>query len=193
MRPTVILVLIAALLLLGVVAAQDEPKGHEGSGMPEAPTRLPEHIWLDQLVGEWAVTMEATMGPGTEPQRFESTESARSIGGFWVVGEGRMTMEGQTMSSMLTVGYDPAKKTFVGTWIDTMHIRLWVYTGTLDEEKKTLSLIAEGPDFEDPTKTRRYRDAIEIVGPDHKRLTSSMQDEDGTWTQFMQADYRRKK
>lgn len=161
---------------------------------PEVPApaaRTPEHEWLQQLVGEWNVTTEATMAPGAEPMRWESTESVRSIGGLWVVGEGKCEFEGMPFTSIMTIGFDPKAGRFVGSWIDTMQSHLWVYRGSLDAEKKTLTLEAEGPSSMDPTKNAQYRDAITVEGPDHKRLESSILGDDGAWVTFMRAEYRR--
>lgn len=174
--------MLAAVLLSAVAAAQ----------VPEPARPLEQHRWLQQLVGEWNVTMAASMGPGTEPMQMESTESCRAVGQTWVVGEGKANLGGTMFTSMMTLGYDPAKQAFVGTWIDTMQTHLWVYRGTLDDAGKVLTLEAEGPRHDDPTRPAKYRDAIEIVGPDHKRLTSSMLGDDGKWVTFMTADYRRK-
>lgn len=170
-------------LLLGPAALQDP-----------APARpVEQHRWLQQLVGEWTCTFEAQMGDGQPPMKAEGRETIRALGDTWIVAEGAATMNGQPMRSILTVGYDPAKKAFVGTWIDTMQTHLWVYRGQLDAAGKVLALEAEGPSFDDPTKTATYRDAIEVVDQDHKRLTSSLRNADGTWTTFMTADYRRVK
>ena len=37
------------------------------------------------------------------------------------------------------------------------------------------------------------RDTLRILDPDHVQLTSAMKNDDGTWTEFMSADYRRRK
>jgi len=178
------LIAIPVLLAVGATVAQE---------MPAPAQPLDQHRWLEQLVGEWDVTAEMSMGPGMEPMRMESTESVRSIGGLWIVGEGNATFAGTTFTSLLTVGYDPNKGTFVGTWIDTMQPHMWSYVGELDEAGKVLTLEAEGPRFDDPSRTTKYRDAFEVKAVDHKVLTSSMLGEDGTWTTFMRADYRRRK
>jgi len=39
-----------------------------------------EHQWLQQLVGEWTYEGEASMGPDKPPEKFQGTESVRSIG-----------------------------------------------------------------------------------------------------------------
>ena len=46
---------------------------------------------------------------------------------------------------LMTLGYDPAKKRFVGTWVGSMMAHLWVYEGSMDAEEKVLTLSAEGP------------------------------------------------
>ena len=187
--------LLALLLVTSLACASKASRARESSAahaMPEV-AKVAEHAWLQQLVGEWTATSEASMGPGTEPMKMESTESVRSLDGVWVVAEGKATFEGTPVTSLLTLGYDPQEKTFVGTWVDTMHTHLWTYVGRLDEAKKVLTLEAEGPAFEDPSKSAKYRDAIEIRSPDHKVLTSSMQGEDGQWTTYLTAEYRNKK
>jgi uncharacterized protein DUF1579 len=45
----------------------------------------------------------------------------------------------------MTLGYDPEKKQYVGTWVGSMMSYLWVYDGSLDAEEKVLTLNAEGP------------------------------------------------
>ena len=174
---------LLAISSVGASSVQDMP----------AVELTPEHKWLKQLVGEWEVKAEATMAPGTEPIRMKSTEKMRAIGDLWVLGESTMDLGGTPQTSLLTIGFDPNQKAFVGTWVDTMQAHLWVYRGSLDEAKKKLTLAAEGPAFGDATKTAKYHDVIELVSPDHKVLTSSILGEDGKWTTFMRADYHRKK
>ena len=89
-----------------------------------------EHEWLHKLVGEWTSEMEATMEPGKPPEKCTGTERVRSLGGLWIVGEGQGEMPGGGLATMiLTLGYDPARKRYVGTWIGSMMSHLWVYDG----------------------------------------------------------------
>ena len=148
--------------------------------------------WLQQLAGEWTCTGEAWMAPDAEPMTMESTETIRTIGDQWIVAESHADFQGEPFHSVMALGYDPNEGAFVGTWIDSIQTTLWVYRGTLDAERKTLTLEAEGPTFGDPNVTTSYRDALTIVSPDHKRMTSSAKMEDGTWVTFMKADYKRK-
>jgi len=153
-----------------------------------------EHQWLQKLVGEWTSEMEAVMGPDKPPETFRGTDSVRSIGGLWAVCEGRGEMPGGGQAvTIMTLGYDPAKKRYVGTFIGSMMTYMWLYDGEVDPSGKKLILDAEGPDFAVEGKMSKYMDIIEFKSDDHRVLTSQMLGEDGKWTQFMEAHYRRKK
>lgn len=150
-----------------------------------------EHRWLEQLVGEWEYEHEAVMGPGQPPIKSRGTESVRSLG-LWILGEGKWQMpDGAPATMIITLGYDPAKGRFVGTFIGSMMTNLWVYDGQL--EGNVLTLNAEGPSFTDPNKTARYQDIIEVLSADHHTLSSQVQGDDGRWLRFMTAHYRRQK
>ena len=154
-----------------------------------------QHRWLQQLVGEWAYEHEATMGPDQPVQKFTGTEIVRPLGDLWVVCEGRSEMPGGGEAHMrMTLGYDPGKGRFVGTWVGSMMTYLWVYDGELDAAGKVLTLNAEGPNFADPSSKAlvKYQDVIGIVSHDHRTLTSRTLGPDGTWHEFMTAHYRRK-
>ena len=54
-----------------------------------------EHHWLERLVGEWTYESEAPMAPGQPPVKHTGTESVRSLGGVWVLCEGRGEKAGE--------------------------------------------------------------------------------------------------
>lgn len=154
---------------------------------------LKQNKWLEQLVGEWTYESECSMGPDQPPMKSTGTDSARMLGGMWVLCDGTGVMpDGQTGYTQMTIGYDPAKGKFVGTFIGSMMANLWVYEGELDAAEKTLTLSATGPNMMEPGKTANYRDVIEIVSPDHRTLSSYAQKDDGEWSHFMTAHYRKK-
>jgi hypothetical protein len=153
-----------------------------------------EHRWLEKLLGEWTLEAEATMAPGEPPVKTTGKESVRSLGGLWTVAEGEGEMPGGgTGTSIMTLGYDPQKKRYVGTWVGSMMTHLWVYEGSLDAAERVLTLDCEGPGFSGDGTLAKYRDVIEIKSDDHRVLTSHVQGEDGTWQAFMTAHYRRRK
>jgi hypothetical protein len=152
-----------------------------------------EHRWLQRLVGEWTYEHEASMRPDKPSEVCRGTESVRSLGGLWTLGEGQGEMPGGGgATTLMTLGYDPQKKRFVGTFIGSMMANLWVYDGELDKDEIALTLYAEGPDFTQPGKTGKYKDVIEFKSDDHRLLSSYAFGEDGQWHQFMTAHYRRK-
>ncbi len=153
-----------------------------------------EHAWLTRLVGEWTFDAECFMGPDQPPMKHAGTETVRAVGDLWIIGEGEGDMPGGGSASMrLTLGYDPAKNCFVGNWVGSMMTCMFVYTGALDADKRTLTLDTEGPSFSDPTKTAKYRETMEIVDDNHRIFRSSTPGPDGQWMTFMTAHYHRKK
>jgi hypothetical protein len=153
-----------------------------------------EHEWLHQLIGDWVFEGECVAGPDQPPSKSTGTESVRSLGGLWVLCEGQGEMPGGGMAStIITLGYDPRRLRFVGTFIGSMFTHLWLYEGTLDRAGKVLTLDTEGPSFTVEGQLARYQDIFEIHDKDHRTLSSRVLGDDGTWTHFMTAHYRRKK
>jgi Protein of unknown function (DUF1579) len=153
-----------------------------------------EHAWLQRLLGEWTYEAEGVMAPDQPPINSQGVESVRPLGGLWIVGEGQGECPGGgPMTSLLTLGYDPSTKRFVGTWVGSMMTHLWVYDGALDAAGKVLTLDAEGPSFAGDGKLAKYQDITEVKSDDHRVLTSRVLGADGKWTQFMTAHYRRRK
>jgi hypothetical protein len=155
-----------------------------------------EHRWLEKFVGDWTYIFEheAGMTPDNEPGQFTGSESARSIGGLWILAEGKGKMpDGGDATMFLTIGYDPQRKRYVGTWIGSMMTTLWIYDGWLDEAKTTITLEAEGPSMSGDGKIAKYRDIHEFKNRDYRVARSMLLGDDGQWKEFMKADYRRKK
>ena len=151
-----------------------------------------EHEWLQKLVGEWTMESDACGGPDTSAEKSTGTESVRSLGGLWVVAEGQGEMPGGGPATMImTLGYDPRKQRYVGTWVGSMMADLWQYEGTLDQSGRMLTLETEGPSMTGDGTRGKYRDVIEFVSDDHRLLRSLTLGEDGKWNEFMTAHYRR--
>jgi hypothetical protein len=175
---------VVSLVSLVGVCAQEVP------GLPQASK---EHKWLEQFVGEWESTAEASLGPGQPPLACTGKASGRMLGGFWLIYESEGEMMGLTTKAIQTIGYDAEKKTYVGTWVDSMINHLWHYKGSVDESGKKLILEAEGPNFMAGGRLTKFRDAYAFKSPDHIEFTSAMLGDDGKWVQFMTGQIRRKK
>ena len=159
-----------------------------------SPQPQKEHAFLQKIVGEWTSEGECSMEPGKPPTKMTGTESVRSIGGLWMVAEGSGEMPGGGPSTtIMTLGYDPQKKRFVGTFIGSMMTNMWVYDGSLDASGKVLTLDTEGPQMHAEGKITKYKDIIELKSDDERVLRSEMLGSDGKWSQVVSVTYRRKK
>ena len=186
---------VEQLIRAGLFGHMDE---HIGSirktiGAHPTPTPQAEHEWLQQLLGEWTSEAETEMEPGKPPVTCQGTESVRSLGGLWIVAEGQGEMPGGGHAgTIMTLGYDPAKKRYVGTFVASMMTHLWPYDGALDASGRRLVLDSEGPSMAGDGTIAKYQDVIEIEGADRRTLTAYARGEDGAWKKFMTATYRRK-
>lgn len=167
--------------------AQQETAQEEGQEWSMKVEPTPEHLWLQQFLGEWeAEAGEGGCGGGAI--------NFRSLGQAWLVGDGVMDMpDGDKGYSQITLGFNPDAGRFVGSWVGSMMTHHWVYDGYLDEAKKVLSLESTGPSWTEPGKMIPYKDVITVISDDHHTLSGNLQKEDGSWEQFMVTHYRRKK
>ena len=105
-----------------------------------------EHRWLQRMLGEWQFEGACDMGDGKPPAAFKGREAVRALGGIWIIGEGEgHSPEGEEHRSVMTLGYDPARGQFLGTFISSMMTHLWSYQGTLSGQ--VLTLDTQGPSF----------------------------------------------
>ena len=158
----------------------------------EMPQPTPEHEWLLQFLGDCTFESECMMGPDQPPMKSTGKLTTRSLGSLWTLGEMESDgPDGQPMQSVITLGFDPAKQRFVGTFVASCMTHLWPYDGQLDAGRKVLTLDSEGPSFVDDGAMAKYQDIIEVIDKDHYLLSSKFQNADGSWTQFMSAKYVR--
>lgn len=158
-----------------------------------SPEPRKEHNWLQKMVGEWAYEVEASMQPGQPPVKMKGEETVRSLGKLWILAEGRGEgPDGCPGTTITTLGFDPERGRYVGTFVASVMDRMWHYDGQLDAAERVLTLDTEGPDMSKPGKIAKYQDIIEFHADNHRTLTSRMLGEDGAWHEFMKAHYHRK-
>ncbi len=160
---------------------------------PQFPKPQKEHEWLNQFVGEWETESECTPVPGQPPVKGKMQEKVRSQGSFWIISDGKAEMMGMKMDVVLTIGYSPEKKKYIGTWTDSMMPHMWLYEGTVDSTGKVLTLEAEGPSMLKPGTTAKYRDVTEFKSKDERLFTSFIQNENGEWVKMVSGVAKRKK
>ncbi len=157
----------------------------------QTPEPQAEHHWLHRLVGEWTSESECSSGPDQPPQTWTGRETVRSLGGLWTIGEGIMGDGEHPARSIMTLGYNPQTKRFVGSFIMSVMTHFWPYEGTLDASGRVLTLDSEGPSFADDGTLAKYQDSIEFVDDNHRILSSRVLMPSGEWVPFMKAHYTR--
>ena len=112
------------------------------------PKPTPEHGRLAKGVGSWDATIKSWMqGPGSEPIESKGVEIVKLMpGGLWVLSEfhgkfGEMAFHGHGQS-----GYDPVKKKYIGTWVDSMAPTIMLMEGDFDPQTKTFTSYSKGVD-----------------------------------------------
>ena len=172
--------------------ATEEPSTQNTSACKEMPGPVKEHQLLQKFVGEWESEGEAFMAPGQPPTKLKGVESSRLIGGFWFVAQIKSTVADFPYEQILTIGYDPAKKKYIGTVVDSMTSHIWQFEGTFDVTGNILTWETEGP-VPSPQTPSKFREVTELKSLDHKVFTSSILGPDGSWNTIMAINIRRKK
>lgn len=153
----------------------------------ELPPPTPEHEWLLRFVGNWDAQIEMLGAPEQPPMKTRGTETARMVGGYWLVSDGRNNEF--PYAFRLTLGFDPKRRIYIGTWIDSMTSFLWHYEGAVDPTGRILSLETEGPFPPIPGTISRYREVTEFLSESHRVFTSARLGEDGNWTTHMRINF----
>lgn len=160
--------LVAAGLAAGAVTS---PAWGQG---PSKPT--PEHRALRKGVGTWDATVKAWMDPKGEPSESKGTEVNRMMpGGMWLLSDFKGEFGGQPFQGRGQSGYDPARKKYISTWIDSMSPGLMLMEGTFDEATKTLTMIGEMPD--ETGKPATFKQVLKHEGDDERHFTMYVKSE----------------
>lgn len=157
LEKAVTLVLVTAIVGVGAVSLEGSASTDDASPATEVgidlatpqemPTPGPEHKWIARRAGKWNVSSKFRMTPDMPWMESKASETATMIcGGFWLSAEFAGNVAGMKFTGRQQLGYDQHKKKFVSTWIDSMGSHLIYSTGTLSDDKKTLSLAGESFD-----------------------------------------------
>jgi Protein of unknown function (DUF1579) len=120
-----------------------------------------EHEIFQKDVGTWDAEVVVRPGPGAPPQTSRGVAVNRLIGGVWLVSDFKndSDFEGHGV-----YGWDPAKKKYVGTWVDSMRTFLAPMEGMWDAATKTMTFVGEGTTADG--RTMRWRETTTVTGPD---------------------------
>lgn len=160
--------------------------GDDMGGFPMAkPTT--EHQWIKTAFeGTWDAKIEG-MGPAST-----GAETCKVVhNGFWLSSTFTGTFMGMPFSGEGVLGYDPTKKKYVGTWVDSMSPSLGVSEGSYDAKTNTLTQWMEGTDH--TGNVVKSRMTHEWKGADTRVFSMYMPGPDGKEAKAMWITYTRKK
>jgi len=179
-----VFVLTVLLLALGVTSTRAQ------GPMPQATA---EHLGLEAEVGTWDAVSKMWFAPGAEPMGGTAVETNKMLGKMWLVSEYKGEMMGAPFVGHGQFGYDPQKKKYIGTWIDTFGPYLSVMEGTVDEKTKTLTMLSKG--FDPMTGKECISKMVStMIDHDHKKfeIFKPVEGKKDQWWKQMEINYTRR-
>jgi hypothetical protein len=158
---------------------------------PAMPTPGPEHAVLKDAAGTWDATVESFAAPGQPPMLAKGIETGTMVGGFWLVSDFKSEVMGQPFLGRSTLGYDPVKKKYVSTWIDSMTPSLSVGESDYDPATKTFTGWMDGIDHRG--RPTRFKSVTVFKDPATRIATMSMKGPDGKEMTVMRITYTRER
>ncbi|MFN0152439.1 MAG: DUF1579 domain-containing protein [bacterium] len=143
----------------------------------------PEHALLKQNVGVWDVECTYFMGPDQPPMTVKAKETVEMLGQFWTIGRFVSTMMGMPFAGVVQMGYDTARRKWVGSWIDTMAPFYFLFEGDYDASGKVLTMSGLGGDMMSGQMIR-YRTTEETLASGQRRFEMFRDTPDGESKMF---------
>lgn len=103
------------------------------------------HKVLQKDAGTWTADMKMWVG-SEDPIEASGVEVNKMVGDLWVASQFTAEIFGQKYTGSGNFGYDPEKKKYVGSWVDSMNPYASHMEGTYDAEKKTMTMLTKGKD-----------------------------------------------
>ena len=152
-----------------------------------------EHKILQKDVGSWDANIKIWPQPDAEPMQSTGTEKNEMIGDMWIVSRFDGKIGDMSFTGSGVVGYDPAEKKYVGTWIDSMTPSLTVMKGDYDAAKKTMTMTGDMRDHASG-KTVKTKQVSRYTDDDTRVFEMYMPGEGGgkEW-KMMEIEYKRRK
>jgi hypothetical protein len=161
-------------------------ESQQGFQLPQAGV---EHAVFQKDVGTWDAQVEVHPAPGAPPQLSQGMMVGRLMcGGQWLVMDFKNETSGFEGHGLY--GWDPAKKKYVGTWVDNMRTTLALAEGTWDAATRTMTFWHEMklPDG----RNMRWREVTEGQGADKQVFRSFIPMPDGKDFEMMTITYTRR-
>jgi hypothetical protein len=174
---------LVALVVVATFAAAQQ-------GMPPLPTPGPEHEVLAADVGTWDAVVETWMAPGQPPMTSKAVETNRLVAGRYLVSDFKGDFGGMAFEGHGLTWWDPASKTYKGTWVDTMSTGPMMGTSTWNPATKTVTGEMTGPDMTGTVQTMRSETVYRADGT--RVMSMFMKGPDGKDMQTMRMTYTKR-
>jgi len=179
--------LVAALALVTLAAAaraQDAP-------MYMTPTRA--HEEMAREVGVWDAETSTWTEPNATPEKSKGIETNRMLGKFWLASQFEGEFMGEKFTGEMHLGYDPIKKKYVGTWVDSVSPFMYTIEGEYDVATHTLTCMMSGTSAmtgqpEVAKNVTRYIDENNKVF----EMYMPVEGKEGEWWKMMEIKYTRR-
>lgn len=162
---------------------------------PPVQKPLPEHKIVATSEGTWDATIRMfAAGPDAEPTLSKGTEVNEVMpGGLWLLSKFYGEFGGMKFQGRGQFGYDPVKKKYTGTWLDSTSTVLSVLEGEYDPKTKTMTYVGDG--YEPTQKAKFTQKMVTQTKDDGTRLFTLYMKFEGqpAEVKFMEISYTRRK
>ena len=161
------------------------------AALPQNHKAGPEHKRLHELVGEWNVETTVWFSADKDGETSKATETMKKgPGELWIYSAYKGTFMDKPFLGRFSMGYDQAKKKYVGTWMDSSNSSMTTLEGDYDNEKKAITFKNKtmGPD-----KEFEFRSVMTFTDKDHHTYAMYFPGPDGKEFKALEFKYTRKK
>jgi hypothetical protein len=182
-RFAAVLLALCATAMASAWSGQQQP--------PPMPTPGPEHEVFKAEVGTWDAVVEITPAPGAPAMKSAGVEvNTVGCGGLCLISDFKAEMMGTAFEGHGIATWDPAKKKYVGTWMDSMSTGLSASESTYDPAAKKWSGWMEGPDM--TGRIARSRTVVEWRDANTRVFTMHSTGPDGKEVEALRITYTRR-
>lgn len=160
-------------------------------GKPARPAPSDEHNFLRQFEGEWKTTGKgADMMTGKDVDMTGVEYDRVVLGDFWLSFVYRTQINDKPFVGHGMIGYDPTKKKYVGTWVDSMSPFMATFEGMADPKANTLTLETVGVDPM-TEKSCKGRMVFQFQDAEHRTLQTFRTDDSNASKMMFDLHYTR--
>ena len=180
---TLLAAAVAAVLALQLSAGQAQ----FGPTKPGA-----EHKVLEQLTGTWDCKVKLWLDPSKDPMVSDGKVTRKLImNGLFLEEHVDGKFGGEDFKGLGLLGYDPNKKKYVGSWVDSMGPGMMIMEGTYEEKTKTMTTFSD--EVDPKGKKSKFRSVLKMESADHHIHEMFSTPEGGKETKMMEIHYMKEK